>query len=175
MAPRALVAALLACSHALAFQPTSCVRPRVRRHALRMNEDDDEVAALEKRLAELKGKKDAEEAAAEGIKGTPVELKRGFDPTTLSNRRKVATEQGEVLEELLSEAWKDEAAAAGGGGLPIVQVAGGALLVLALIAFAQVPIGQDDVAPVTYGGASTPIETPAQIKARYEAGGEDAE
>ena len=64
-----------------------------------------------------------------------------------------------------------DAEAASGSALPIAQVGGGLLLALALVAYAQVPIGSNDVDPVTYGGVQTRVESSAEIKARFEAVG----
>ena len=142
-----------------------------------MSSTEDEIAQLEKRLAELK------EAEVEGVKAEEaaafadralVDLgddSGGFDFTTLSSRKKVTATKGPAPEELLSESWKEADATQVGeeGGLPIVQVAGGLLLAVALVAFSQVPVGSNNMDPATYGGVQGKVESAAQIKARYEA------
>ena len=92
---------------------------------------------------------------------------QGFDAATLSMRKKVATEQGAAPEELLSEAWK-ESEDGDGAGFPLVQAAGAIALAIGLVAFSQVPIGQDTTDLSSFGGRAPTLETPMQIKARYE-------
>ena len=162
------------CAHVLAFAPVPLRRPH--RHAavhFRMAETDDEIADLERKLKELKETKQAEEETAELPEVVKVEVKDGFDMTTLSMRKKVAVSGApEVASELLSESWKEQDAAPGGGGdgggLPIAQIAGGLLFAVALFAFAQVPVGQENLPEVTYGGKATRAETADEIRARYE-------
>ena len=139
--------------------------------------DDDEIAALEAKLAQKKAEKAAAEAEVEVAEEefTPTgqeDVATGFDWTTMSARKKVATIQTDATPEgLLSEAWKEEEpsdSSNGAGGLPIVQIAGAAVVAVALLAFSQVPVGSQNVDPVTYGGRDTRLETPDEIKARYE-------
>ena len=169
------------CSHAVAFlAPGAIVNGHSLRRVvlrpslapLRMSEDVDEIAALEAKLASLKRAK-AEEAAAEvADNAAPMEeVTDGFDFATLSSRKKVASIKTAAPSELLSEAWKEEEpsdSSNGAGGLPIVQIAGAAVVAVALLAFSQVPVGSQNVDPVTYGGRDTRLETPDEIKARYE-------
>ena len=154
-----------------------------------MAEGDDEIAALEKRLSELKraeAEKQALEEAARLKEATAREQDAAealasepeFDLTTMSSRRKVANGKAAPPVEFLSESWKEgEAGDEGssvsdtggvGGGFPIAQVGGGLLALLLLIAFAQVPIGQGELDKVTYGGAPTRLESADEIRARYE-------
>ena len=68
-----------------------------------MAETDDEIADLERKLKELKETKQAEEETAELPEVVKVEVKDGFDMTTLSMRKKVAVSGApEVASELLS-------------------------------------------------------------------------
>mmetsp|Transcript_26995 Transcript_26995/g.84449 ORF Transcript_26995/g.84449 Transcript_26995/m.84449 type:complete len:199 (+) Transcript_26995:82-678(+) len=147
---------------------------------LSAGEADDEIAALEAKLAEAKrAKEEAERArlreeaevrrAAAELSG---DLDEGFDFNTLSSRKKVAAVKAPPPPEFLSESWKEEEAGEG-GGLGLVNLAGGAALVLGLIAFSQVPVGSNlDLA--TYGGGTVAVESPEQIRQRYGevAGGE---
>ena len=171
------------CSHAVAFLAPSAIinghslRRGALRTSLRMAEDDDDIAALEAKLASLKRVK-AEEAAAEAAVASAAEMAAnaeameevsdGFDFATLSSRKKVATIKTAAPSELLSEAWKEDDSDSDGEGLPIVQIVGAGILAVALIAFSQIPVGSSNVDPVTYGGRDARLETPAEIKARYE-------
>ena len=75
------------------------------------------------------------------------------------------------------EAWKNDpggelpatrpSSLLAGGGVGLVQVAGGVLLSLGLIVFAQVPVGQDSMDPVSYLSVTDRVESPDQIKKRY--------
>ena len=154
---RLLLACILAqsCSEAFAFSPPAA-RVSLRRLpttvGVRMVADDDEIKALEARLAELKEKQAAAVAASEASDATEVaateaklaELKDGFDMTTLSNRKRVAAIQDSAPIELLSESWKEEEEddSEGGGGLAVGLggVLGGIVLFVAL---SLVPVGSD--------------------------------
>jgi rhodanese-related sulfurtransferase len=98
----------------------------------------------------------------------------GFDMSTLSTRQKVANIKGvPATSELVSEAWKESPSAdvdgdsAGGGGVGLFQIIGGAVAVILISAFSQVPAGTD----VSLGLPASEIraESPADIKARFEA------
>ena len=54
------------------------------------------------------------------------------------------------------------------GGLPLAQIVGGGILALLIVVFSQVPVGQEGLDTVTYGGKDTRLETPDEIRARYE-------
>ena len=70
--------------------------------------------------------------------------------------------------EFVSEAWKDKEAAEEGGLGVIVPALGGLVLAALLTVFAQVPIGDPSVGlPANDGRAG--IETPEQIKKKFEA------
>jgi hypothetical protein len=139
--------------------------------------EQDEIAELESRLANLKKAQEEELAAAalaeaEASGKRIVEATEGFDPTTLSNRKRVATSSGPAPEELLSEAWKEieEESRDGEGGLPLASLGGGLALLVGLFVFAQVPIGQE-LDPATYNTANVPLESSAKIRQRYESVG----
>ena len=139
--------------------------------------DDDEISALEEKLAALKQSKKEEEvlqtaqAAAERV--PMVEVDDGFDWTTMSSRKKVAAMQSAAPGELLSEAWKESetdgpSADGEGGGFNLVAIVGAVLVTVGFIAFAQVPVGQTNLDTVTYGGKTTRVESPDEIRARYQ-------
>ena len=174
----ALLAATVLQTHALQMHGLHHGRPSLlpctaafgtpMRAMLRMSGDDEEIAALEERLAGLKRAKEEEASAAARADAPPMaEVKPGFDVSTLSSRKKVAAEQVGAPEELLSEAWKEEETPAAGINLSTIGTAVG--LVLALVRFAQVPIGQDTLDLSTYGGKEVRLETSQEIRARYEA------
>lgn len=175
------LALLLAPTLALRLGPLSVRRsPLVAGHQrlVVMQSTEDEIAQLEARLQAAKERQaaEAEVKLLEDEIGTlkTVEKPGGFDSSTLSMRKKVAIEQGAAPEELLSEAWKEQGNAAADTGMKLPFGAiGGALALAGIIAFSQVPIGKDTVSEVTYGGKVTPVETAAQIRARYEGVEED--
>jgi len=134
----------------------------------------DEIAELEARLAELKRKEELKQidvsagdgtvAEAVGISEEPAE---GFDLATLSSRKKVAAVKTAAPAELLSEAWKEEEMDAAGEGTNVVQIVGGLALAIGLVAFSQVPIGQN-IDQATYGGVTPPPPSAAEIRKLYE-------
>lgn len=164
---------LLAPALALRHNPLRVRSPlATARHRLAvMQSTEEEIAQLEAKLKEAKERQAAEaevKLLEDQIELKVVERAGGFDAATLSMRKKVAIEQGAAPEELLSEAWKEQGDVAKDEGIQLpFGVIGGALALAGLIAFSQVPIGQDTVQEVTYGGKATPVETAAQIKARY--------
>ena len=183
------LAACCGCTQALALgcaatsargAPRRAVQAR-RWHAPCMqagSNQEETIAELEARLEALKRAEAEAEAAEvatvaspgappESIEGTLTEVAGGFDLTTMSNRKKVASVQGPAPEELLSEAWK-ESEDGDGAGFPLVQAAGAIALAIGLVAFSQVPIGQDTTDLSSFGGRAPTLETPMQIKARYE-------
>lgn len=166
-----LLALLALCTHASALVVP--LRPSLgRSRPLRMAEGVDEIAELEQRLAELKRTEAAQAAAAASAAAAEaaVEAPGGFDLATMSMRKKVAAVKTPAPEELLSESWKAgevDDGSEGSGSLGLVQIAGGAALALAVLAFSQVPVGQQNLDPATYGGYERAVETPSQIAARY--------
>ena len=153
--------------------PEACAR-RCGVSYMQSGSNQDEIAELEARLEALKQAEAeavvAKEAAPvedmDGVEGAMTEMSGGFDVTTMSSRKKVASMQGPAPEELLSEAWKESEA--GSGGIPIVQAAGAVAVAIGLVAFSQVPIGQETTDLSSFGGRTPTLETPTQIKARYE-------
>jgi hypothetical protein len=149
---------------------------------IRMAEDANEIAELEARLAELKAAEaakaaaEAEEAAERqrladeaARRAAGLDDNAGFDFATLSSRKKVAATRTSAPNELLSESWKEADSAGEGGGLPVLQIVGALAVAIGLIAFAQVPIGEQNLDPVTYGGKASRVESPDEIKARFAA------
>ena len=157
--------------------------------------DDDEIAALQARLDELQRARAAEEAEAASAarsKDTasiasdppaPPKQEAGlsdmfakkiaedpvsFDPTTLSYRSRVAADKSKPPSEFLSEAWKEDEGKGGGIG-GVLPVVGGAVLLVLLLALSQVPYQPKNYLDV--GEQAVPVETPAQLKARYGASG----
>ncbi|KAL3918813.1 MAG: hypothetical protein SGARI_007359, partial [Bacillariaceae sp.] len=101
---------------------------------------DDEIAKLEEQLQKLKEAKEAEASTVEA--------------TSPSDQ---ATEDEEEVDigMFLSEGWKEkETAESGGGGL--TGIIGAVALVLGLLAFSQVPIGQEDLSK--YSAIKAPTE-----------------
>ena len=146
--------------------------PGRRCYGITMGEEEpDDIATLEARLAELKEKKKAEEELAEaGNVGTrKVEMPEGFDVTTLSNRKKVlfSTQESQAPIELLSESWKEqdpaEAAEGESGGINLVGIAVAAVL---FVVFAQIST-PNEIDPITYGTSTVQVETPDQIRERF--------
>ena len=104
-------------------------------------------------------------AAAADDDGGELRDKEGIRYVDASAMRGVAPPP-----ELLSEAWKDGAAGGGGGddaGGVVARVAIAAALAAALVAFSQVPIGQDALPEVTSGSTNPAVESPSQIAGRY--------
>ena len=181
--------ALLCGSHAMRLSFTnqrslpSLSSTSVAARGPRMASDgEDEIAALEARLAELKRTEESKQYEAEAAEAAEaagnVELTEldegGFDFATLSSRRKVAAIKTDVAPaELLSEAWK-ESTEDGEQSLDIGSIVKGLIVVVALAAFSQVPIGQD-VDPATYGGVTPQPPSASEIRSLYEGGGDDAE
>ena len=135
-------------------------------------DSNEEIAELEARLAALKQAEAAKAAEAEeaearawvdAAKSRDVEPSgpgaESFDASTMSVRKKVANIDGPPPDELLSESWKE----AEDAGFDVGPVLKGAAAAAVLFAFSLVPAGNNiDLQP-------TPtIESPAEIKARYE-------
>ena len=147
-----------------------------------MSESNEEIAALEARLSELKRAKEQkrqESEAAERQIGnsasesksvvsiTAADVDTAFDFATLSSRKKVAVVKSETPDEFLSEAWKEQDAEQ--AGINIGSILAGIALVIGFIAFAQVPIGQN-IDQATYGGVTPPPPSPDEIRKLYEGG-----
>eukprot|EP00320_Phaeocystis_rex_P014676 CAMPEP_0119075298 /NCGR_PEP_ID=MMETSP1178-20130426/79018_1 /TAXON_ID=33656 /ORGANISM="unid sp, Strain CCMP2000" /LENGTH=185 /DNA_ID=CAMNT_0007057511 /DNA_START=18 /DNA_END=575 /DNA_ORIENTATION=+ len=128
-------------------------------------QNEEEIAELEARLAELKKAKEEEEEAARLAARVPLSAEevKEFDATTFSYRKKVANvKDANIASELLSESWKEEeeAPSIGGSVLPVV---GGVLLFVVL---ALVPSGAGDNY-IQVGDQNVQYESPEQIRARY--------
>lgn len=159
-------------------------RTAERRLPLRMVDKEEEIKTLEARLAELKRQEDAEAASPEGAEAADLMDQpspapsdpadpAGFDATTLSYRKRVSAVKATPPSEFLSEAWKeaDEPADAEGSGAAVPLI-GTALSVVVFIALAQIPVASE-LTSFYDGRGSQPVESPAQIRARYEALGYD--
>jgi len=169
---------LLLFTTSAAFSPLT---PRLgRSRPPRMAGGEDEIAELEAKLASLKAAREADAVALKEMEETEAALEAmkqvqvpDFDFATLSARKKVSgrDDASTTPEGLLSEAWKegdDEQSGASSGGLPLAQIVGGGILALLIVVFSQVPVGQEGLDTVTYGGKDTRLETPDEIRARYE-------
>mmetsp|Transcript_33398 Transcript_33398/g.68178 ORF Transcript_33398/g.68178 Transcript_33398/m.68178 type:complete len:180 (-) Transcript_33398:147-686(-) len=114
--------------------------------ALYMSEKEDEIAALEEKLRQLK------EVAVQ-------------EKTAQEEQKELAETEGiedvpEVYEEMLSEQWKASEAAEEGGGLmsTVTTVLGVVASLVFLGFFSQVPVGQEDLSKYSTGQASTRID-----------------
>ena len=174
---------------------------RTRTGPLMSADSEEEIAALQARISELKRAQEeqaeASEAAAADSESSDDDSgqnlaadfeearirmakleEREFDLKTLSFRRKVNNAQeGQVLSGLLSEGWKDdESAGDGDDGAAVLKLGAGSVLIGALLVLA---LSQFSFAPQSYetfGDLNAqPTETPAQIRARYEKMGYDAD
>jgi hypothetical protein len=171
-------------------------RPAALRMASDDEEEIAALEAKLSALKQAKQEEVAEEeaAAAAAAAESFVEADEGFDFTTMScapyfpwrpmphhlescavplsglrrvarrNRKKVAASQSAVAAELLSEAWKEEEEEPS-AGLPVAPLAAAFVLIAA---FSQVPIGQENLDLATYGGKEVRLESPSEIKARYD-------
>lgn len=147
-----------------------------------MSESNEEIAALEARLSELKRAKEQKRQESEAaerqignsasgsksvVSTTAADVDTAFDFATLSSRKKVAVVKSETPDEFLSEAWKEQDAEQ--AGINIGSILAGIALVIGFIAFAQVPIGQN-IDQATYGGVTPPPPSPDEIRKLYEGG-----
>lgn len=110
------------------------------------NSKEDEIAALEQRLRKLK-----EEAA--------VDQHGDDDRNPIPEREEsqsLPSTQQEPLEEMLSESWKDNEPSDQGGLIRNFLAA--ALLVVASVFFAQVPVGQESLDKYSTAKPSTTID-----------------
>ena len=180
-----LVLAELRCM-GLAFQPRSHIITHTALRSCRwtsarsvrsprplFSSTDDEIAALEEKLAELKrtAEADAEAEAEKPEAGEvvaaaePPPAPRGFEVGTLSNRGKVANMREAPPSEFVSEAWKDVEPEEGAGLLPVIL---GAFLAVGFLAASQVPVGNEvPVGIPANDGSAGKVMTPEEIRARY--------
>ena len=155
---------LFAVSSSSAFQPHPSAalvipaRPGGTKSALREQSNDGEkereIAALEERLAELRGEGssggDAVAAATsaleedEELPPDTMAPDDGFDMN--SYRKRVANIKEPPPGEFLSEAWKEYVADQPGLGDTLKTLGIGAGIILALVAFSQIPIGDEGLA-----------------------------
>ena len=87
-----------------------------------------------------------------------------FDELTLSDRKRVAAIQEAPPAEFLSEAWKEQEAGGGGISLPLPAIGAA----VALLIFALIPFGDGGE---SYRDRDKGVESPAQIRARYQDAG----
>mmetsp|Transcript_48850 Transcript_48850/g.98300 ORF Transcript_48850/g.98300 Transcript_48850/m.98300 type:complete len:182 (-) Transcript_48850:129-674(-) len=144
----------------------------------RSSSTEDEIADLEKRLADLKRVATEAEPVESAVDVLEVEpsytasptteqpaAKINFDPSTLSARQKVANIKNMPASSgLVTESWKESDSEGGDNGvLPII---GGILAVLILAVFSQIPIGND----ISVGLPANEMRraSPEEIKARFE-------
>ena len=171
---------------------------RTRTGPLMSADSEEEIAALQARISELKrAQAEASEAAAADSESADDDSgqnlaadfeearirmakleEREFDLKTLSFRRKVNNAQeGQVLSGLLSEGWKDDASAGDGDdGAAVLKIGFGSVVLGALLVFALSQLSYAPQSYETFGDLNAqPTETPAQIRARYEKMGYDAD
>ena len=127
-----------------------------------MSESNEEIAALEARLSELKRAKEQKRQESEAaerqignsakavVSTAAADADTAFDFATLSSRKKVAVVKSATPDEFLSEAWKEQDAELA-VGINLGSILAGIALVIGFIAFAQVPIGQN-IDQATFGG-----------------------
>jgi len=147
-----------------------------RLHKTRLSSsNDEEIAALEEKLRRLKENTDAEEeqdatTTGEKISSTAkipdvaAELfaEKRFKISDDSTNMMVTGEEipntriSEPYEELLSEQWKSRESS--GGGIGIKDIATAVAVLLGIIAFSQVPIGQEDLDKYSTAKPSTAID-----------------
>ena len=145
-----------------------------------MSESNEEIAALEARLSELKRAKEQKRQESEAaerqignsakavVSTAAADADTAFDFATLSSRKKVAVVKSETPDEFLSEAWKEQDAEQA-VGINLGSILAGIALVIGFIAFAQVPIGQN-IDQATFGGVTPPPPSPDEIRKLYEGG-----
>ncbi len=133
----------------LAFAPSSCrqLRVNIRQTNLPLlDSKQDEIAELEERLRKLKEEKVEEQSMEVTANGAVSE----------SPSAPVA-EIDEPFEEMLSEQWKESDAESQGEGLVKNLISGVAILVAA-IAFSQIPVGQEGLDKYSTAKPSTTID-----------------
>ena len=126
---------------------------------------EDEIAELEAQLAKLRSKQAAEieEELPPEFGEKTMEVPE-FDELTLSYRKRVAAIQEAPPAEFLSEAWKEQEAGGGGISLPLPAIGAA----VALLIFALIPFGDGGE---SYRDRDKGVESPAQIRARYQDAG----
>jgi hypothetical protein len=134
----------------VAFQairiPATCVptHSRTRTFSKIYSSKDDEIAELEEKLQKLKQAKEAEESSQAAA-------------TPQNGEVAAKAEEEEVdIGMFLSEGWKEKEATESGGSGGLTGIIGAVALVLGLIAFSQVPIGQEDLSK--YSAMKAPTE-----------------
>mmetsp|Transcript_18484 Transcript_18484/g.27922 ORF Transcript_18484/g.27922 Transcript_18484/m.27922 type:complete len:184 (-) Transcript_18484:203-754(-) len=115
---------------------------RQQRPLFSSSDNDDEIADLEEKLRQLKiqKKREAEEAS---IATTTTTTISAVDASTSLKTPKV-TNTPEPMLEMLSESWK-EGEASDKSSSPILTIALTVVGIVALVAFSQVPVGQEDL------------------------------
>lgn len=164
---------LFAVSRSSAFQPHAALavpaRPsrtksasfvtRSGSSALREQSNDGdkerEIAALEERLAELRGEGSSEGDAVAAATSSALEEDEELPPDTMAPddrfdmnayRKRVANIKEPPPGEFLSEAWKESVEDQPGLGDTLKTLGIGAGIILALVAFSQIPIGDEGLA-----------------------------
>jgi len=142
-----------------------------RLHKTRLSSsNDEEIAALEEKLRRLKENTDAEEeqdATTSGEAGEPDVAAEPFaekrfkisdDSTNMmvTGEEIPNTRTSEPYEELLSEQWKSRESS--GGGIGIKEILTVVAVLVGIIAFSQVPIGQEDLDKYSTAKPSTAID-----------------
>jgi hypothetical protein len=109
-------------------------------------EKEREIAALEERLAELRGEGSSGGALGEDEDLPPdtIAPDDGFDMNTY--RKRVANIKDPPPGEFLSEAWKESVEEQPGLGDTLKTLGIGAGIIFALLAFSQIPIGGEGLA-----------------------------
>lgn len=131
--------------------------------------NDEEIAALEEKLRKLKDVGSTEQDTTEAevsplqkIPGIATELfeEKRFKISEDSTNVMVTGEPSEPFEELLSEQWKTRASKGDGIDLKDILVKGAsAVAILAgIVAFSQIPIGQEDLDRYSTAKPSTAID-----------------
>ena len=114
-----------------------------------------EIAALEERLAELRGEGSSEGDVIAAATSALEEEEQELPPDTMAPddgfdmnayRKRVANIKEPPPGEFLSEAWKESVEDQPGLGDTLKTLGIGAGIILALVAFSQIPIGDDGLA-----------------------------
>ena len=114
-----------------------------------------EIAALEERLAELRGEGSSEGDAVAAATSSALEQDEELPPDTMAPddgfdmnayRKRVANIKEPPPGEFLSEAWKESVEDQPGLGDTLKTLGIGAGIILALVAFSQIPIGDEGLA-----------------------------
>ena len=136
-----------------------------RRQLLLKSSKDDEIAKLEEQLRKLKEEAESE-SEEQKSSSTVLQEIQPFNPDSFVGRGP-AKRPIQPMEEMLSEAWKEQVepqelrsstSSQQNGGLSIPAILGGVALVLFLGFFSQVPVGQEDLSKYQAIKASTQID-----------------